>query len=56
LTATPAVPDVGRSAAEAKGRERYAGFLEALGRRLVSGRSLAKDVLEDRPSPEGGAE
>lgn len=47
LTATPAVPDDGRAAAEARGRERYLGFIEALGRRLASGRSLAKEVSED---------
>lgn len=49
LTATPAVPGAGRAAAEAKGRERYAGFIEALGRRLAAGRSLAKEVLEESP-------
>jgi hypothetical protein len=47
LTATPAVPEAARVAAEAKGRERYAGFVEALGRRLAAGRSLAKEALED---------
>lgn len=49
LTATPAQPDAARAAAEAKGRERYAGFVQALGRRLAAGRSLAKEVLEDTP-------
>lgn len=49
LTATPALPEVGRAAAEAKARERYQGFVQALGRRLAAGRSLAKEVLEDRP-------
>jgi predicted transcriptional regulator len=47
LTTTPAVPETGRAAAEAKGRERYAGFVQALGRRLAAGRSLAKEALED---------
>lgn len=49
LTATPPVPEPGRPAAEAKGRERYLGFIEALGRRLAAGRSLRQEVLEDRP-------
>lgn len=47
LIATPAVPEQTRVAAEAKGRERYLGFVEALGRRLAAGRSLAKEVLEE---------
>jgi predicted transcriptional regulator len=47
LVATPVVPEEGRGAAEAKGKERYRGFVEALGRRLASGRSLSKEVLED---------
>lgn len=50
LTATPPVPEAGRLAAEVKGRERYLGFVEALGRRLAAGRSLSKEVLEDRPA------
>jgi hypothetical protein len=50
LTATPAAPEgPARLAMEAKGRERYEGFLEALGRRLAAGRTLAQEVLEDRP-------
>jgi predicted transcriptional regulator len=51
LTATPPVPEPGRAAAEAKGRERYLGFVEALGRRLAAGRSLRDEVLEDRADP-----
>ena len=31
LTATPPLPDTAQPAAQAKGRERYAGFVEALG-------------------------
>ena len=48
LTATPSLPEQGRAAAEAQGRERYRGFVEALGRRLAAGKSVAKEVLEDR--------
>lgn len=54
LSATPAAPEgEARLAMEAKGRERYAGFLDALGRRLASGRSLAKEVLEDHSVRDG---
>ncbi|GAB5471676.1 MAG: ribbon-helix-helix domain-containing protein [Rhodospirillales bacterium] len=37
LTTTPPMPDTMRDAAQAKGRERYEGFLDALGRRLAKG-------------------
>jgi predicted transcriptional regulator len=50
LTATPAVPESVRAAAEAKGRERYVGFIEALGRRLAGGRSLGREVLSEGAS------
>jgi len=44
LTATPPLPDAAQPAAQAKGRERYEGFVEALGRRLAKGQSLANEV------------
>jgi predicted transcriptional regulator len=47
LTSTPPLPDTAQSAAQAKGRERYDGFLEALGRRLARGRTLADEVVRD---------
>jgi len=48
LTATPAAPEgAARLAMEAKGRERYEGFLEALGRRLAAGCSLDAEVSRD---------
>ena len=47
LTTTPPLPDTMREAAQAKGRERYEGFVETLGRRLAKGSSLAKEVSED---------
>ena len=50
LTSTPPLPDTAQSAAQTKGKERYQGFLEALGRRLARGRLLADEVLVD-PSP-----
>jgi len=47
LTSTPPLPDAAQLAAQAKGRERYEGFVEALGRRLARGRSLADEISRD---------
>src|SRR3954467_5772872 len=47
LTATPPLPDTAHSAAQAKGRERYQGFVEALGRRLAKGQSLAHEITQE---------
>ena len=53
LTANPATTDQASAAARAKGAERYGRFVEALGRRLSSGDSLAREVTLDL-SPEAG--
>jgi predicted transcriptional regulator len=47
LTATPPLPDTAQPGALAKGRERYEGFVEALGRRLAKGRTLADEISQD---------
>ncbi len=47
LTATPPVPDAALPAAQAKGRERYERFVEALARRLAKGQSLAQEISID---------
>src|SRR5690349_5193989 len=47
LTSTPPLPDTAQPAAQAKGRERYEGFVEALGRRLAKGRTLADEITAD---------
>jgi predicted transcriptional regulator len=47
LTSTPALPDTVLAAAQTKGRERYDGFVEALGRRLARGRKLADEISRD---------
>ena len=47
LTSTPPLPDTALAAAQTKGRERYEGFIEALGRRLARDRKLADEVLND---------
>lgn len=58
LTATPPVPDDLREAAQARGRERYASFVEALARRLAKGttltRELTRDVAASHSAPEDG--
>ncbi len=47
LTSTPALPDAALAAAQTKGRERYEGFVEALGRRLARGRRLGDEISRD---------
>jgi predicted transcriptional regulator len=55
LTSTAPVPDSVQATAQAKGRERYEGFVEALGRRLATGKVLADDIPRESdaemPSP-----
>lgn len=47
LTSTPPLPDAALAAAQTKGRERYDGYVEALGRRLARGRKLSDEVIRD---------
>jgi hypothetical protein len=47
LISTPALPDTALAAAQTKGRERYDGFVEAVGRRLARGRKLADEISRD---------
>jgi hypothetical protein len=54
LTSTPALPDAALAAAQTKGRERYEGFVEALGRRLARGRRLVDEVSQDLTGVGGG--
>jgi hypothetical protein len=56
LTATPPVPEAGQPAARAKGQERYAGFVEALGRRLAAGKLFTREVSFDVPAGPSDAE
>jgi predicted transcriptional regulator len=53
LTTTPSLPDGAQQAAQAKGRERYEGFVDALGRRLAKGRTLAEEISQDIEPREG---
>lgn len=58
LTVTPPLPSEAQTAAQAKGRERYEGFIETLGRRLQKGQSFLREVSEDISASgnEGGHE
>ena len=44
LTVTPPLPDTAQAATQAKGRERYEGFVEALGRRLAKGNGTSPSL------------
>lgn len=56
LTITPPLPEDAQSAAQIKGRERFEGFVETLGRRLQKGQSFLRDIPEDVGSIEGEPE
>lgn len=47
LTITPPLPTDAQASAQVKGRERYEGFIEALGRRLQKGQSLFDEIPND---------
>ena len=47
LTITPPLPNDAQAAAQATGRERFEGFVEALGRRLQKGQSFLREIPED---------
>ena len=47
LSVTPQLPDDEQAAAQVKGRKRYKGFVETLGRRYASGKSLMNEIPED---------
>ncbi len=47
LTITPPLPPDAQFAAQIKGRERYEGFLETLGRRLQKGQNFLREIPDD---------
>ena len=47
LTVTPPLPPDAQAAGPLKGRQRYEGFVEALGRRLQKGQSFLHEIPED---------
>lgn len=52
LTVSTAVPEAHQDAARAQGRARFEQFIEQLGRRLLRGRSLVRDVIEEMQPPD----
>jgi hypothetical protein len=52
LSTTPPVPPDAHATAQAKGRERFDGFVEMLGKRLQKGQSFLREIPDDlRQSP-----
>jgi hypothetical protein len=47
LTVTPPLPPDAQAVLQAKGQQRYEGFVEALGRRLQKGQSVLNEIPED---------
>lgn len=47
LTVTPPLPSDAHDAAQVKGRERFDGFIDTLGRRLQAGESFLSEISED---------
>jgi len=47
LTVTPPIPPEDQASAQAKGSERFEGFVDALGKRLQKGRWFAYEVDND---------
>lgn len=47
LMVTPPLPDDAQSAAQIKGRERFEGFVQTLGRRLQKGKSFIREIPTD---------
>jgi Ribbon-helix-helix protein, copG family len=52
LSVTPPLPDEDQAVAQVKGRKRYEGFVETLGRRYASGKSLLDEFPEDIRVPQ----
>jgi hypothetical protein len=51
LSVTPPLPDEDQAVAQVKGRKRYEGFVQTLGRRYASGKSLLDEIPEDVLAP-----
>ncbi|WP_296555451.1 CopG family transcriptional regulator [Pigmentiphaga sp.] len=56
LTVSTPVPEAHQDAARAQGKARFEQFTEQLGRHLLKGRSLVRDVIEDiQPDAHGAS-
>ena len=49
LTITPPIPAEEQASAQAKGRERFEGFVETLGKRMQQGKQFPNEFPGDRP-------
>jgi hypothetical protein len=47
LTVTPPIPPEDQASAQAKGRERFEGFIDTLGKRVQQGRGFVDEVVGD---------
>ena len=47
LTITPPLPGDNQAAAQIKGRERFEGFIDTLGKRLQKGQSFLREIPDD---------
>ena len=47
LQVTPPLPPEAQAAAQAKGRERFEGFIDTLGKRLQKGQSFLREIPDD---------
>jgi hypothetical protein len=47
LTITPPLPGDAQAAAQIKGRERFEGFVETLGKRLQKGQNFLREIPDD---------
>ncbi|MEH2549938.1 DNA-binding transcriptional MocR family regulator [Bradyrhizobium sp. AZCC 2262] len=56
LTITPPLPNDAQTAAQIKGRERFDGFVEALGRRLQKGQNFLREIPDDFVRIEPGSD
>jgi len=54
LAVTPAIPDKANAAARADAEKRFDFFVEALARRMETGRHLAADLIRAAPEPKLG--
>jgi hypothetical protein len=52
LTITPPLATDSQSAAQIKGRERFEGFIETLGRRLQKGSNILREIPDDLGGPD----
>jgi hypothetical protein len=55
LTVSTPVPEAHQEAARAQGRARFEQFVEQLGRHLLRGHSLVRDVIEEMQPPDPAA-